>query len=154
MTGPPYRLFERGTEEDFAEQVSARIVARQCVVGEPARLSQAQIIVQENPHVLPLENVSNHPLAKNVVHLNLPPERAALLSIYRVRDGNLAEVFRQTQVDAYPLLPVLLLGPVITGEGDIGIFEGFLRWHHGYSEYNLHDVLKLKLGLDIVPMSR
>jgi hypothetical protein len=154
FTAPPYRLFERGTEADFADQVHAHIVAGQCVVGEPARLSEAQIIVQENPHVLPPENGSNYPVAKNVLHLNLPPDGASRLSIYRVRDGNPEEVFRQTQVDAYPLLPVLLLGPVFTGEGGIGISEGFLRHHHAYSEYNLRDVLKAKLGFDIEPMER
>lgn len=154
FTVTPYRLFERGTEQDFAEQVHARIIAGQCVVGEPARLSDAQIIVQENPHVLPPENGSNYPLAKNVMHLNMPPERASRLSIYRVQDGNAEEVFRQTQVDAYPLLPVLLLGPVFTGEGGIGISYGFLRRHHAYSEYTLRDILQTKLGLDIVPLSQ
>ena len=153
-TPPPYRLFDRGAEQGFVEQVSARMVAGQCVIGEPARLSEAQIIVQENPWVLPLHSASNYPLAKNVLQLNLPPKRAARLSIYRVRDGSLEEVFRQTQVDAYPLLPVLLVGPVITGEGGIGISEGFLRRHRAYSEYNLHDLLKSKLGFDIAPMSR
>jgi hypothetical protein len=151
---PPYRLFERGTEQDFAEQVQAHLVAGQCVVGEPARLSEAQIIVQENPHVLPPENESDYPEAKNVLHLDLPPERASRLSIYWVQDGNAEEVFRETQVDAYPLLPVLLLGPVFTGEGGIGISEGFLRQHRAYSEYNLRDVLKAKLGFDIVPLSK
>ena len=154
FTAPPYRLFERGTEQDFADQVQARIIAGQCVVGEPARLSEAQIIVQENPHVLSPENVSNYPSAKNVMDLNLPPESASRLSIYRVQDGNAEDVFRQTQVDAYPLLPVLLLGPVFTGEGGIGITYGFLRRHHAYSEYDLRDVLKAKLGFDVVPMER
>jgi len=128
--------------------------ANECVIGEPARLSEAQIIVQENPRVLPMENGSNSPTTRNVLDLNLPPERAARLSIYRVQDGNVEEVFRQTQVEAYPLLPVLLLGPVFTGEGGIGISEGFLRRHRVYAEYNLRDVLKSKLGLDFVPISR
>ena len=153
FTPPPYRLFDRGAEEGFAEQVSARMIAGQCVIGEAARLSEAQIIVQENPWVL-LHGESNYPLAKNVLHLNLPPKGAARLSIYRVRDGSLEEVFRQTQVDAYPLLPVLLVGPVFTGEGGIGISEGFLRRHHAYSQYNLHDVLQSKLGFNIAPISR
>ena len=154
FTPPPYRLFDRGAEEGFAQQVSARMIAGQCVVGEPARLSEAQIIVQENPWVLPLHNASNYPMARKVLHLNLPPKRAARLSIYRVRDGNLKEMFRQTQVDAYPLLPVLLVGPVFSGEGGIGISEGFLRRHHAYSEYSLRDLLKSKLGFDLAPLSR
>ena len=130
-----------------------RLIAGQRVIGEPARLSDAQIIVQENPEVLPLENVSNHPSAKNVLHLNLPPERAARLGIYQVQDGNVEEVFRQTQVENRPLLPVLLLGPVITGEGGIGIFEGFLRSHRVDSGFGVRDVLKSKLGMDVVPIS-
>ena len=48
-TPPPYRSFDRGAEQGFVEQVSARMIAGQCVIGEPARLSEAQIIVQENP---------------------------------------------------------------------------------------------------------
>jgi hypothetical protein len=151
---PPYRLFERGAEEDFASEVSARMIAGQCVIGEPARLSGAQIVVQENPHVLPPHNGSNHPSAKNVMHLNLPPASAARLSIYRVQEGHVEEVFRQTQVEAYPLLPVLLLGPVFTGEGGIGISEGFLRRRRFYSEYNLRDLLKSKVGMDVTPLSR
>jgi len=154
IIAPPYRLFERDEEKGFAEEVSARMIAGECVIGEPARLSEAQIIVQENPWVLPIKNVSNRPSARNVLHLNLPPERAARLSIYRVQDGNVEEVFRQTQVEAYPLLPVLLLGPVFTGEGGIGISEGFLRRHRAYSEYKLRDVLKSKLGLDVVLITR
>ncbi len=152
--GPPYRLFERDEEKGFANEVSARMTAGQCVIGEPARLSEAQIIVQENPWALPMENGSNRPSARNVQHLILPPERAARLSIYRVQDGNLEEVFRQTEVEAYPLLPVLLLGPVFTGEGGIGISEGFLRRHRVYSEYRLRDVLKSKLGMEVVRISR
>ena len=154
MIAAPYRLFERDEEEGFAEEVSARMIAGECVIGEPARLSEAQIIVQENPWALPMENGSNRPSARNVLDLNLPPDRAARLSIYRVQDGNVEEVFRQTQVEAYPLLPVLLLGPVLTGEGGIGISEGFLRRHRAYSEYKLRDVLKSKLGMDVVPISR
>jgi hypothetical protein len=76
------------------------------------------------------------------------------LSSYQVKDGNLEEAFRQIQVEAYPLLPVPLLGPVITGEGGIGFSEEFLGRHRFSSEYNLHDVLHSKLGLDVVPISR
>jgi hypothetical protein len=151
---PPYRLFERDEEKGLAEEISVRMIAGQCVVSEPARLSEAQIIVQENPWVLPLESVSNYPSSRNVARLILPPERAARLSIYRVRDGSVEEVFRQTEVDANPLLPVLLAGPVITGEGGIGIFEGFLRRHRVYSEYKLRDVLKAKLGWEVVRISK
>ena len=91
---PPFRLYPWGTEQEFAEEISARMIAGQCVVGEPARLSEAQIIVQESPQVLPPGSISNYPLAKNVLHLNLPPKTAARLSIYRVREGNAEEVFR------------------------------------------------------------
>jgi hypothetical protein len=153
ITAPPYRLFERGAENGFAEEVSARMIAGQCVIGEPARLSEAQIILQENPFILPPHDGSNRPSAKNVMDLELPPARAARLTIYRVQDGQAEEVFRQTQVEAYPLLPVLLLGPVFTGEGGIGIFEGFLRERRFYSDYNLHDVLQLKLGMNVTPIS-
>jgi hypothetical protein len=52
------------------------------------------------------------------------------------------------------LLPVLLLGPVFTGEGGIGISEGFFRRRRIYSEYKLRDVLKSKLGLDVVSISK
>src|SRR5208283_2924328 len=37
--GPPYRLFERGVEEGLAREISARMIAGECVTGEPARLS-------------------------------------------------------------------------------------------------------------------
>jgi hypothetical protein len=151
---PPFRLFEQGAEKEFAEEISARMIAGQCVIGQPARLSEAQIIVQENRNILPLASASNYPLMKNALHLYLPPHEASRLTIYRVQDGNVEEVFRQTQVEAYPLLPVLLLGPVITGEGGIGITEGFLRRHRYYSEYNLRDVLKSKLGMDVAPISK
>jgi hypothetical protein len=154
MPGPPYQLFAWDEEKGFAEEVSARMIAGQCVVGEPARLSDAQIIMQENPWVLPLHNGSNRPAMRNVLDLNLPPVKAARLSIYRVQDGNVEEVFRQTEVEAYPLLPVLLLGPVATGEGGIGITEGFLRRHRFYSEYKLRDVLKSKLGMDVIPITK
>jgi hypothetical protein len=151
---PPYRLFDRSEEKDFAEEVSARMIAGECVVGEPARLSDAQIIVQANPFAMFPNDASNRPSAKNVLQLNLPPAAAARLSIYRVQDGSAEDVFRQTQVEAYPLLPVLLVGPIPTGEGGIGISEGFLRRHRMYSEYNLRDVLRAKLGMEIVPITR
>jgi hypothetical protein len=151
---PPYRLFERGEEQGFAPEIAARMIKDGCAIGEPARLSEAQIIVQENAQVLPLTHVpSTISSARNIVHLRFAPARASRLSIYRVQDGGVAEVFRQTEVEAYPLLPVLLLGPVITGEGGIGIAEGFLRRHRIYSEYKLRDILKSKLGLDVVPIS-
>jgi hypothetical protein len=150
----PYRLFERGEEEGFAKEIAARMIKDGCVIGEPARLSEAQIIVQENAQVLPLTHVpGTTSSARNIVHLIFAPARAARLTIYRVQDGGVAEAFRQTEVEAYPLLPVLLLGPVFTGEGGIGISEGFLRRHRIYSEYKLRDVLKSKLGLDLVPIS-
>jgi hypothetical protein len=151
---PPYRLFVRGEEEGFAGEIAARMIKDGCVIGEPARLSEAQIILQENAQVLPLTHVPGTPSsARNIVHLIFAPARVARLSIYRVQDGGVAEVFRQTEVEAYPLLPVLLLGPVFTGEGGIGISEGFLRRHRIYSEYKLRDILKSKLGLDVVPIS-
>lgn len=151
---PPFRLFEWGAEQGFAEEISARMIAGQCVIGEPARLSEAQVIVQENAFLLPSDSVSNYPLMKNALHLNFPPKSAARLSIYRVQDGSVEEMFRETEVEAYPLLPVLLLGPVPTGEGGIGITEGFLRQHQFYSKYSVRDVLKSKVGMDIVPISR
>jgi hypothetical protein len=151
---PPYRLFERSEEKDFAEEVSARMIAGECVVGEPARLGDEQIIVQENPLAMFPNDASNRPSARNVLQLNLPPAAAARLSIYRVQDGIAEEVFRQTQVETYPLLPVLLLGPIPTGEGGIGISEGFLRRHRFYSEYNLREVLRSKLGMEVVPITR
>jgi hypothetical protein len=131
---PPYRLFVGGEEEGFAAEIAARMIKDGCVIGEPARLSEAQIILQENAQVLPLTHVpSTTSSARNIVHLIFAPARVARLSIYRVQDGGVAEVFRQTEVEAYPLLPVLFLGPVFTGEGGIGISEGFLRRHRIYS---------------------
>jgi hypothetical protein len=130
------------------------MIRGQCVIGEPARLSEAQITLQENPYALPENDRPSRPVARTIVHLMWAPESAARFSIYRVQDTSIDEVFRQTQVQAYSLLPVLLLGPVFTGEGGIGISEGFLRRHRVYSEYKLHDVLESKLGLNVVPIPR
>lgn len=152
--GPPFRLFERGTEKEFESEISDRMIRGQCVIGEPARLSEAQIILQENPNALPESDRPSRPVAGTIVHLIWAPQSAARFSIYRVQDGSIDEVFRQTQVQAYSLLPVLLLGPVITGEGGIGISEGFLRRHRVYSEFKLRDLLESKLGLNVVPISR
>lgn len=155
MSAPPYRLFERDEEKGFAGEIAERMMKLGCVLGEPARLSEAQIIVQENPWVLPSMDAPSSPhSARNIRHLIFSPAKAARLSIYKVQDGAVAEVFRQTEVEAYPLLPVLCLGPVITGEGGIGISEGFLRWHQVYSSYTLHEVLQSKLGLDVVRISQ
>jgi hypothetical protein len=98
--GPPYRLFEREEEEGFASEISTRMIKDGCVIGEPARLSEARIIVQENAEVLPETHVpSRISSARNIVHLIFAPERAARLSIYRVRHGSIEEVFRQTEVE-------------------------------------------------------
>lgn len=150
----PYRLFEPSAEKGFEEEVAALMIAGECVVGEPVRLADAEIILQENPFAMFPNDGSNRPSAKNVLQLNLPPAAASRLSIYRVQDGIAQEVFRQTQVEAYPLLPVLLLGPVPTGEGGIGISEGFLRRHRLYSDYNLREVLKAKVGMEVEPITR
>jgi hypothetical protein len=155
VVAPPYRLFERAAEVGFAEEIAARMIKDGCVLGEPARLADAQIIVQENAEVLPSSDVPSRPSsARNIRHVIFAPARAARLSIYQVEDRSVTEVFRQTEVEAFPLLPVLLLGPVITGEGGIGISEGFLRWHRIYSGYTLREILKSKLGLNVVRISR
>ena len=114
---PPFRLFERDTEHEFAEEISARMIAGQCVVGEPAPLSEAQIIVQANPEVLPLQNVSNYPLQKNVLHLNLPPKRAARLSIYRVQNGNVEEVVVKPRLRRIPCCLSCFWGRWLPGKG-------------------------------------
>jgi hypothetical protein len=151
---PAYRALKFGSEPDFDQLVKARIAAGQCVVGEPARLSDAAVVVQLNAHVNPPADEYDRPSAKNAHHLFFPPAGATRVSIYQVEDGGVREVFRQTQVEAFPLLPVLLFGPVFTGEGGIGITEGLLRQHKIYSPYELRDVLSSKLRLDIVPMTR
>jgi hypothetical protein len=152
--GPLLHVFEHGQENDFEKLVYDQIAASQCVLGEPARLSDAPIIVQLNPWLAPQGSINNHPSAKNAHQFFLPPVSAARLTIYEAQDGVVSEKFRQTQVEAYPLLPILLFGPVFTGEGGIGITEGLLRHHRVYSPYQLRDVLKSKLDLNVVPLSR
>jgi hypothetical protein len=152
--GPLLHVFEHGQENDFEKLVYDQIAAGQCVLGEPARLSDAPIIVQLNPWLAPQGSINNHPSAKNAHQFFLPPVSVARLTVYMVQDGVVSEKFRQTQVEAYPILPVLLFGPVFTGEGGIGITEGLLRRRSVYSPFELRDVLKSKLGLDILPLPR
>ncbi|HEX8815931.1 MAG TPA: hypothetical protein VF753_10560 [Terriglobales bacterium] len=151
---PAYRALAFGTEPNFDGYIKDRISAGQCVVGEPARLADAAIILQLNGRLYPPPGEYYRPSAKNARQLFFPPTSATRLSIYQVQDGTANEVFRQTQVEAFPLLPVLLFGPVFTGEGGIGITEGLLRHHKVYSPYALRDVLGSKLGSDIVPLTR
>jgi hypothetical protein len=152
--GPLLRLFAHGQEDDFEKLVYNRIAAGQCILGEPARLSAASVILRLDPWLAPEHSIDNHPSAKNAHLFSLPPSSAARLTVYEVHDGVIEEKFRQTQVEAYPMLPVLLFGPVFTGEGGIGITEGLLRHRRVYSAYDLRDVLRAKLGLDITPLSR
>lgn len=108
--------------------------------------------VQIDSHVL--RQYDNRPSARNAVRLLLAPERALRTSIYRVRDAGIERVFRRTEVEAYPLLPVLLLGPIISGEGGIGISEGFYRMQRIDSGYDLFEVLRAQLGVEVAPVAR
>lgn len=138
----------------FSQMISERMARGECVVSEPARLGEAPVVVEINPYVVPPLRNLGHPTAKTARTLVFPPESAARLTIYSAKDGVLTPAYRRTQVLSYPLLPVLLMGPIATGEGGIGISEGFLRYRRITARFDLHDVLQSKLGLDLSPFIR
>jgi hypothetical protein len=152
LLGADDRLIEQG-DEVSQRNVLAQIAAGRCLIAEPASLSEADIIVQVNAYLLPWPPAPRMSTAMQVLQLNRPISEARRVSIYRVQADRLEERFRQTTIYAEPLLPVLLLGPVFTGEGGIGISEGFLRSRKVYSAYRMHDIFKTKLGLDMRPIS-
>ena len=142
-------LIQHG-DEVSERNVLSQIAAGRCLIAEPASLSAADLIVQVNQYLLPPPPTS---MAMKVLQLDRLSLDARRISIYQVHTDRAEERFRQTTVYAEPLLPVLLLGPVYTGEGGIGISEGFLRSRKVYSAWRMHDIFKTELGLDMRPIS-
>jgi hypothetical protein len=118
-------LIQHG-DEASERNVLGQIAAGRCLVAEPASLSEADIIVQVNPYPSPWSPTTRTSVTMKVLQLDRPILEARRISIYQVHADRPEERFRQTTVYAEPLLPLLLLGPVFTGEGGIGISEGFL----------------------------
>lgn len=145
-------LIQQG-DEASERNVLGQIAAGKCLIAEPASLSEADIIVQVNPYLLPWSPTPRTSMSMKVLQLGRPMLEARRISIYQVHADHLEERFRQTTVYAEPLLPLLLLGPVFTGEGGIGISEGFLRSRKVYSACRIHEIFKTKLGLDMSPIS-
>ena len=133
----------------FVAPALRRMVDGDCLVPEPATLGDADAVVQVNDLVLPPGNESNRPSARNLLQLRTAPLSARRTSIYSAANGSSTEVFRRTAVRSYPLLPVLACLPTATGEGGIGITEGFVRRERIDRAYELRDVLKTALGVDL-----
>jgi hypothetical protein len=140
-------------DEASERNVMGQIARGRCLIAEAASLSVADIIVQVNQYLLPPSPTPPTSMAMKVLQLDRLSLEARRISIYQVHEDRAEERFRQTTIYAEPLLPVLLLGPVSTGEGGIGISEGFLRSRKVYSAWRMHDIFKTKLGLDMSPIS-
>lgn len=133
----------------FVAPALQRMVQGECLVPEPATLDDADTIVQTNDLVLPRSSNLNHPSAKNILQLRSAPLSALRTTIYAVSNGVGAEVVRRTSVRSYPLAPLLVCLPAATGEGGIGISEGWLRFERIDNDYLPRDLLKTVLGVDI-----
>lgn len=133
----------------FVAPALQRMVDGDCLVPESATLEGADTIVQINELVLPRNNELNHPSAKNVLQLHSAPLSARRMSVYSVTNGMSTEVFRRTSVRSYSLPPLLACLPVATGEGGIGISEGFPRLERIDRAFQPRDILKATLGIDL-----
>lgn len=134
---------------EFVAPALQRMVEGECLVPEPATLADADAIVQINKLVLPLASQLNRPSAKNILHLATAPVSASRTSIYVLDNGSYAETYRRTSVLSFPLWPLLVCIPVATGEGGIGISEGFPRLERTDRDYRIADALKTALGVDV-----
>jgi hypothetical protein len=137
------------------DHVLARIAGGECLIAEPALLADADVVVQEQKILLPTLPKTGVPLSPNQADLkpSRPIRAASRISIFEVRDGQARERLRRTTVEAEPLLPLFVLGPVVRMNQPFpDIHLGFLRRRRTFGAYTLREILKAKLGLKLVPI--
>lgn len=131
-----------------------RIAGGECLISERASLSDADVIIQEEVFEFAGPETIGHgwPLAESLCFPEV--QSARRISVYKTRAGIPEERFRRTQIETVTLPPLLLTWPVVGSSSENWPYATVrcMRWDHEYSPYDLKQILKTSLGVEIEPI--
>lgn len=137
------RMATWGSYYFISDRTRRRIAAGECLISEQADVSQADIVIVDQP-VKHGTNPCDHPW-----DVNLDTISAKRLSIYERKDGSAQKIFQQTWLEAYPIFMPLFVAP--DGHCPSDVVTGIGRKRLSIAYYDLLKFLKASTNLNVEP---